>query len=85
MTDELETLREVREALASLLRRDESNTCPHEETHRGGCIWEICNWCGAKWADDEGGKPPFEAPKEWVDALDAITNLDRLIAEVEAA
>ena len=33
------------------------NHCGHETTHRGGVIWEICDDCGARWADDEGGKP----------------------------
>lgn len=41
----------------------EIQICPHDETHRGGAIWEICDSCGASWADDEGGKPEFvEAP-----------------------
>lgn len=31
--------------------------CCHEDTHRGGVLWEICDQCGMKWADDEGGKP----------------------------
>ena len=35
----------------------ESQRCPHESTHRGGSIWEICDRCGVRWADDEGGKP----------------------------
>lgn len=51
----------------ALLRRDQQNTCQHETTHRGGSIWEICDICGAKWADDEGGKPEWKDPKEWTD------------------
>ena len=46
-----------------LLREIERQTCAHEETHRGGFLWEICDACGAKWADDEGGKPEFKWPK----------------------
>lgn len=46
-----------------LLREIERQTCAHEETHRGGFLWEICDSCGAKWADDEGGKPEFKWPK----------------------
>lgn len=46
-----------------LLREIERQTCTHEETHRGGFVWEICDSCGAKWADDEGGKPEFKWPK----------------------
>lgn len=60
------------EALAALLRRDEINTCQHAETHRGGFLWEICDQCGAKWADDEGGKPEWVDPPEWKAARDAL-------------
>ena len=56
------------EALENLLKRDQSNTCQHEQTHRGGAIWTICDDCGAKWADDMGGKPTWRDPKEWRDA-----------------
>jgi hypothetical protein len=45
-----------------LLKHIEQNTCTHEETHRGGAIWEICNACGSMWADDKGGKPEFVWP-----------------------
>ncbi len=50
------------------------NTCTHEETHRGGTIWEICGNCGMKWADDEGGKPEdaHDVPKAIVDAEDCL-------------
>ena len=60
------------EALKDMLLRDEKNTCQHEETHRGGAIWEICDSCGSMWADDEGGKPGWEDPKEWTQARAAI-------------
>lgn len=46
-----------------LLREIEQQTCRHEETHRAGFLWEICDACGAEWADDEGGKPEFKWPK----------------------
>lgn len=52
-------------ALAALLARDEANTCRHEDTYRGGALWEICRQCGAKWADDEGGRPAWQDPPEW--------------------
>lgn len=45
--------------LRNLAEFVDQNTCQHEETHRGGAIWEICDGCGQKWADDEGGKPEF--------------------------
>lgn len=50
------------------------NCCLHESTHRGGILWEICDNCGAKWADDEGGMPPEarEHPKEIQEALDIL-------------
>jgi hypothetical protein len=74
--DEAGTLRaenaRLREALKNLLDRDERNTCQHEETHRGGFLWEICDVCGAKWADDMGGKTEWKDPPEWVAARDAL-------------
>lgn len=48
--------------VTELVRHIEGETCTHEETYRGGAIWEICRECGAKWADDEGGKPEFTWP-----------------------
>lgn len=45
-----------------LVEHIELNTCTHEETHRGGAIWEVCDSCGARWADDEGGRPTFKWP-----------------------
>jgi hypothetical protein len=63
---------ELLEALERLLLRDMMNTCQHEETHRGGAIWEICDQCDAKWADDRGGKPKWQEPVEWTLAESAI-------------
>ena len=60
------------EALRAVLNRDERNTCSHEETHRGGVLWTICNSCGAKWADDEGGMPEWQDPPEWEQAREAL-------------
>lgn len=51
------------DALEKAVAHIERNTCLHEETYRGGAIWEICHQCGAKWADDEGGKPEFKWPE----------------------
>lgn len=45
-------------ALRDLTKYVVRNCCLHEETHRGGILWEICDRCGAMWADDEGGIPP---------------------------
>lgn len=60
------------EALEKLLCRDMMNTCQHEETHRVGAIWEICDQCDAKWADDQGGKPEWKDPDEWTLAESAL-------------
>lgn len=54
----------LRGALTQLLSYAERQICAHDNTHRGGAIWEICDDCGAKWADDEGGKPEFKWPNE---------------------
>ena len=55
-----------KQLVQELVREVERSTCAHEETHRGGFNWEICDMCGAKWADDEGGKPEFK----WPDAVE---------------
>ena len=62
---------------SELLKYAECNTCLHEETHRGGAIWTICDQCGAKWADDEGGVPhdAHEYPKPIRDAQDMLALL----------
>jgi hypothetical protein len=53
---------ELVEALTDLLHWAEHQVCEHDSTHRGGAIWEICDNCGAKWADDQGGKPELKWP-----------------------
>jgi hypothetical protein len=47
--------------------------CQHEETHRGGSIWEICDSCGEKWADDKGGKPVWRDPIEIENAINVLS------------
>lgn len=66
----------LREALTGLLRRDEINTCQHDETYRGGYLWEICHSCGTKWADDEGGRPEWRDPPEWILARAALRSTE---------
>ena len=63
---------ELLAALDLLLSRNMAETCQHTETHRGGAIWEICDRCGMKWADDMGGKPEWRNPVEWDQAQAAI-------------
>lgn len=54
----------LRSALEGLLDYVDGNTCRHEDTHRGGAIWTICDGCGQKWADDRGGFKPYrDAPQ----------------------
>ena len=64
--DELEALQrkveELEKALRALIGRAEGEACYHQKRHRGGTIWEICDDCGEKWADDRGG---FKKHKEW--------------------
>jgi hypothetical protein len=55
--------RGLKQALKDLLCYAERQMCTHENTYRSGAMWEICGDCGAKWADDEGGKPPFKWPE----------------------
>lgn len=67
-----------REALEIVKRIAYGNQCAHENTHRGGAIWTICDSCRAKWADDQGGfKPNGEIPK--LDA--AFEVLDRYLPD----
>ncbi len=64
------------DALRGLLDRDMRKTCQHDNTHRGGFLWEICDECGAQWADDEGGKQEWADPHEWVTARAALAAYD---------
>ncbi len=51
-----------RKVMRDLIAEHDKHICPHEETHRGGAIWTICDHCRRKWADDEGGFQPYEEP-----------------------
>jgi hypothetical protein len=70
MTDILETLREARLQI-------ESSICYHEETHRGGVLWTICDHCDAMWADDRGGFKKPKMPKTWLKLTQAISQLEK--------
>lgn len=67
-----EQVEKLATTLEQLLRRSEIEKCQHEETHRGGAIWTICDRCGRKWADDEGGFQPYEEPVDFANARAAI-------------
>ncbi len=71
-----ELLQQALDALEKITQFAEAQICMHEETHRGGVLWEICDQCGAKWADDEGGKPEFKWPEE-TDAARAMIDAIR--------
>lgn len=73
----------LREALLSTVEKLERSTCLHEETYRGGAIWEICSHCGMKWADDEGGKPESSELPEVEQARTILTELNNLESSYE--
>lgn len=79
MQEEIDALRKSNKnlikSLDSVLRIATLNICSHDETHRGGFIWEICDQCGASWADDKGGKPEFAYPKEIEKAYSLIAKV----------
>ncbi len=73
----MDVLKQVEEALVAALRLDP--TCEHEDTHRGGSIWTICDQCGKQWADDEGGfkpDPPNQTIEQILAALTALRGLE---------
>jgi hypothetical protein len=59
---------DVKAALIALVNHVERETCQHEDTHRGGVIWTICDGCGKKWADDRGGFVPYSDPPALAEA-----------------
>jgi NTP pyrophosphatase (non-canonical NTP hydrolase) len=63
---------DMRSLLEGVLRQYDRNTCHHEETHRAGFIWTVCDGCGRKWADDQGGFKAYEDPPEIARARDAL-------------
>ena len=79
-----EITKELLDALKGMMQRDERNTCQHENVRRGGVIWTICEDCGSKWADDEGGMPEWRDPKEWIAARAAIAKAEAALAEPQA-
>ena len=72
-------IKKLIEAAEAVLRRDEKNTCLHEETTRLGSIWIKCTMCGMKWADDEGGMPEQKDPEEWIHLRKAIDDIRNII------
>jgi len=72
---ELQALREGVPAIRAALDYAGRNICAHEDTERGGFIWTICQQCGAKWADDQGGFEPSIWPEILDAAMDALRSL----------
>jgi len=70
-----EVVERLRASHAELLERIERDQCEHENTHRGGAIWTICEDCGEKWADDRGGFQPYVAPDWLVEAREVARAL----------
>lgn len=68
------TVADERAALADLLEYVDRNTCTHEDTHRGGAIWTICDGCGMMWADDKGGFVPHQDAPAVAAARAALAN-----------
>ena len=70
--------KKVVEVLKAVTDYAANSTCLHEDTHRGGVLWEICDTCGMKWADDEGGRPDntYDLPKEIEDAYSLLSEID---------
>lgn len=64
--------KQLRKLITQLLYIIDKNTCQHEETHRGGAIWTICDGCGMKWADDRGGFVPYIEPGVVTEARAAL-------------
>lgn len=56
------TNNKLADALRKLLDYVDALTCRHEQTHRGGSTWTICDDCDMKWADSGGGFVPYSEP-----------------------
>ena len=68
--------KDIIQHLSKVLSYAEQEHCLHEDTYRGGAIWEICRQCDMKWADEMGCKPEdaHEFPKVLKDARVFLSN-----------
>lgn len=80
----IQAMGDIKQVLSDLLAYAENQTCSHESTHRGGAIWEICDDCGAKWADDQGGKPEYVRPPEFEAAEQMLKEISATEADAVA-
>lgn len=74
-------LRKLTLSLEWAIKEIDRNTCNHDETHRGGNIWTICNSCGKRWADDRGGFVPYREPKQLTLARRTLSEAQRFGSE----
>lgn len=70
----------LRTLLANLVDHVDTITCRHDNTHRGGSIWTICDDCDAKWADDRGGFVPYSDDPALAAARIALESVAALTA-----
>lgn len=71
----INNMNEIIDIIQELLNESYRNTCMHEETHREGIIWEVCDRCGCRWSDDRNPKPPYSEPEIWVQAEKLLRKL----------
>ena len=70
------SLPELVAAVRRLLALHDESVCVHESCTRGGAIWTICDDCGQKWADDEGGFVPYSDPPDVDEARALLRRLE---------
>ncbi len=68
-----ELLQQALDALDAASSAIVAGICFHENTHRGGVLWTICDDCGQKWADDRGGFKKPTMPKGYAQAQQAAS------------
>jgi hypothetical protein len=66
----------LRGNLSALLGYVEHNTCTHEQTHRSGVIWTICDGCGQKWSDDKNPFKGYIEPAQITNARIALISAE---------
>src|ERR1700712_2388584 len=64
---------ELREAFQAFFDAVTGDECHHDNTRRGGAIWTICDDCGGKWADDQGGFTGYADPEHIAAARAALS------------
>lgn len=76
-----EILQQALKSLIEIVRYAQHLNCTHDNTYRGGAIWEVCKDCGSQWADDCGGKPPYKVPPAIAAAKATIVAIKAAIAQ----